>query len=312
MTWLNLFGGPGGFCLGARECGGDPLGIEIDGDVCATRRAAGLPTLERDVASLDPAGFIDCDVMLASPPCPSFSQANDDRPTEDLGLVLRPRTLVCEQVPPVLPVWRHFAAHLEAAGYSTWTGILEAERYGVPQTRERAFLLASLDVDVHPPPPTNQRYVPGHAPQHELTFDGELKPWVSMAQALGWDPRDRVGFARQADELAATADGYRERDFRPAGVPAFTLTEKARSWQRRPWASAAVLRVMLDEAAVLQGFPRGYPWHGNMTKRFGQVGDAVPPALAAAAIRAAIGDRHGELQRQTREILQHERERAAA
>jgi DNA (cytosine-5)-methyltransferase 1 len=107
------------------------------------------------------------------------------------ALALHPRWITLEQVPPVLPLWEYMAQLLQERGYKTWTGVLEAERYGVPQTRERAFLIASLDHPVGPPAPTHQRYVPGEPQRHDVTLDGEVLPWVSMAEALGWGLTER-------------------------------------------------------------------------------------------------------------------------
>lgn len=226
MRVVDLFAGAGGWDLGARDLGIDPLGIEWMPEACATRRAAGLPTLEADVALLDPADH-PCDGLIASPPCQAYSMAGKGAGRRDVdhvvacvrdladgvdaraeyaelcedersmlvveplrwALALMPRWLAFEQVPPVLPLWELMGETLRDRGYSVWTGVLSSERYGVPQTRKRAFLIASLDGPVHPPEPTHQAYVPGEPAQDELQdslFGDGLKPWVSMAQALGW------------------------------------------------------------------------------------------------------------------------------
>ena len=74
MNAVDLFAGPGGWDVGARELGLDPLGIELDDAACRVREAAGLRTLQGDVAALDPLDF-PCDLLIASPPCTAFSMA---------------------------------------------------------------------------------------------------------------------------------------------------------------------------------------------------------------------------------------------
>lgn len=49
------------------------------------------------------------------------------------------------------------------------------------------------------------------------------------------------------------------------------------------------VRVTVQEAAILQGFPADYPWQGNKGQQHRQVGDAMPPPLAWHVLRAAFG-----------------------
>jgi len=223
---VDLFAGPGGWDYACAALGFAPLGIEFDDAACATRAEVGLCTEQADVAALDPADYGPIDLLIASPPCQAFSNAGRREGIADLPLVweaakaideggtatdlswrdpraalvleplrwalaLEPDLLAWEQVPPVLDFWRFCGGVLERRGYSTWAGICEAERYGVPQTRERAVLLASKRGIAEPPRPTHQRYVKGESARHEATFEGEVLPWVSMAEALGWGMTNR-------------------------------------------------------------------------------------------------------------------------
>jgi DNA (cytosine-5)-methyltransferase 1 len=318
---VDVFGGPGGWDVPARRRGLRVLGIEFDPDTVATRRAAGLSTMHADVSRVDPELFAGTRGMIGGPPCPSFSSAGlklgrHDTPhvmacarelaagrdtrrvhraacldarsiltVEPLrwALAMRPEWIVCEQVPAVLPLWELMEELLRTNGWrSTWTGVLRAEEFGVPQTRERAFLLAHTSRIVLPPSATHRRFGGGH----------ELPECVSMVEASGgaWSPEQRVGFPRRNDREDGGA--YRTRDTRAASEPAFALTEKARSWRR--WSPGEQIGprtgapVSVEEAAALQTFPAGFPWQGSRSSRFLQIGNAVPPRLAEMML-AAVG-----------------------
>lgn len=264
-------------------------------------------------------------------------------------LATRPRWIALEQVPAVLPLWRHMAELLRETGYRAWYGQLSAEQYGVPQTRKRAILTARRDgLPVGPPMATHQAYVAGkgHAVEPDL-FGDLLPPPISMAQALGFGlpdqpapvvmtARGRQGGAE--DVLRGSswrADWWRRQiaagnwtaRMHPAGVhgsygysreasapsptikgsgsggqywtvdrPATTVCADARlappghrdrEGGERQFGEDTV-RVTVEEAGVLQSFPADYPWQGTKTKRYEQVGNAVPPLLAAAVLAPLI------------------------
>lgn len=248
ITALDLFAGTG-WGVACQRLGIEEYGVEIMPEAVAVRERNGMTTLYGDVWE----GLIDdliesrggyareaaddmldhgfdprevYDLLIASPPCQTFSMAGKGSGRQALDEVLAaidarlyldpvklrafgdehdPRTalvltplahiardtptyVVLEQVPPVLPVWERYAEEMRRWGYSVWTGNLQAEQYGVPQTRKRAILIARADgKEAKAPTPTHSRYY-SRDPQR---LDEGVLPWVSMAEALGWGMTER-------------------------------------------------------------------------------------------------------------------------
>jgi DNA (cytosine-5)-methyltransferase 1 len=221
---LELFAGPGGWAEGLRLAGftGASIGLDNSRDACVTALRAGHARIECDVQTYPIAMFAPgLFGFIASPPCQSFSMAGKrggemDRQhvmdLVDLHAIgrdapdvpwadersrltaqpmrwiarLAPDWVAMEQVPGVIELWEHMAKRLVDLGYFTWTGIVHAEEFGVPQTRKRAVLLAARGFVPTAPVPTNQRY------RRDGNYDGSpLPPPVTMAQALGWGLPDR-------------------------------------------------------------------------------------------------------------------------
>jgi DNA (cytosine-5)-methyltransferase 1 len=259
---VDLFAGAGGWDEGLRELGYEAVGIDNDRWACATARAAGHERLEADIAALDPEAFAPVWGLIGSPPCQAYSNAGKglgklDKPhviacahelaaghdtrAEHLAacrdsrslltveplrwaVALRPRWVALEQVPSVLELWSLFAGLLANHGYEATAGVLSAEQFGVPQTRKRAYLVASLDGPAELPVPTHRSYNP-RRPDHVREEERDLLPWVSMAEALGW-ARDAVTHTNNQ-----TSGGSRPRGLeRPASRPARTIDSASGSW----------------------------------------------------------------------------------
>lgn len=305
LDYVDLFAGAGGWDVGAAALDLSGVGIEFDVDICATRKAAGLDTLDGDVRAFDPADFSGVDLLLASPPCQSFSvlgrrtglremekivdavHAGTILSTEDLraGLVttplewalrMRPRALAFEQVPTVLPIWEACARVLRQHGWSTWVGRIDAEAYGVPQTRRRAVLLAARDREVTRPRPTHSRYHT-HSP---AKLDEDVEPWVSIADAF------EFGSERPFTHLGdvKTSRGTMREVDRPAPTLLAALDNGNYRWVN----DEKTIRLTPSDVGVLQSFGVDYPWQGSLRSQFTQVGNAVPPLLSTRILQSLL------------------------
>lgn len=258
------FAGPGGWEEGLRllGCNEPVIGVEFDADACATAEKAGHRRVLADVRAVGTSRF---SRYLASPPCQTFAQSGDGAGLYHFEHLKAAADRVVQGTPP--------AAAVAAQG--------DAEQYGVAQTRKRAVLVAVLGGDAPWPTPTHSRFYP----RNPTKLDEGVLPWVTMADALGWteprvaveggDPtwvmrRPSMTIVGSFHPEVVAAPGYRQ-----AGDP---------SRQNTPGSAL----ITLAEAGVLQSFPVDYPWTGSEASKWRQVGNAIPPLMAAAILKPLL------------------------
>ncbi|MGC0363405.1 DNA (cytosine-5)-methyltransferase 1 [Rhodococcus sp. 27YEA15] len=321
VQMVDLFAGPGGLDVAARWLGVSVVGIEWDPNACRTRAEAGLTTQPGDVRAFGPQGFPSARYLAGGPPCQTFTVAGsgagrkaldgvvdfikrlaaDEDISADLlelddertGLVLEPlrwaleadklghpyEVIVLEQVPAVLPVWEAMGRALEGIGYQFTCDILHTEEFGVPQTRRRAILVARRGREPKLPDPTHRRYKSGTARHAGLPG---LLEWKSMGDVFP----ERGPFAVISNYGSGGVSTARGR--RTSEQPAFTVTGKVSRNRVITPSGIEMDRFSPSEAGRLQTFPRDYPWAGGDVGQ--QIGNAIPPRLAAHVLAAALFD----------------------
>ena len=208
-TAISFFAGAGGMDAGFHLAGFDvKLAVEIDPSCCDTLRhnLKRSKIVNKDINKLSAdeicemsglkAGHIDC--IFGGPPCQSFSLAgrregiNDERGLLvfrfiELVQELRPKTFVIENVKGMVNwqggiVLEQIEKMLEAPlptgeQYHVQHSVLNAANYGVPQRRERVFIVGSrLQATYKFPEPTHIE----NPEKHEKI----RKPHVTVGYAL--------------------------------------------------------------------------------------------------------------------------------
>jgi len=321
LTFVDVCSGAGGLALGLERAGFEPtLLLDEDADACRTVRAnrPHWNVLHTDLLDFDPAEHpvsYDVDLLAAGLPRVKSSATvrRTDSRTEERLLeatvylvhAIRPRAVLIENVPGLAHAdeyqqFRDFArAELAHLGYEFSWFVTNAVDFGVPQNRKQGVLVA---VERHraeafrAPTPTVQ----------EPTTVG-LTLGASMA-ARGW--QDAARWAAQADQPAPTLVGGSKnrggadlgptgakRKWATMGVNAHTVGDEVPGpdfvWDPELGRDNMV-KITVEQAALLQGFPASWEIAGLKTARYRQIGHAIPPpvgeALGRAVAEALDGD----------------------
>lgn len=162
MKFIDLFAGLGGFHLALTELGHQCVfASEIERHLqdLYERNFAMRPA--GDIRSVSVTDIPKHDILCAGFPCQPFSKAGDQNGLEDprwgdlffqiMRIVQhhRPHYIILENVPNLErhnngQTWERLATELEGEGYNILANKLSPHRFGIPQIRERVFIVGSL------------------------------------------------------------------------------------------------------------------------------------------------------------------------
>lgn len=339
---ISLFTGIGGLDLGFRGAGfRTAVAVELDPECCRTLRSSRLtrswPLLEGDIHKI-PSGQIlrkaglrrgEAAVLIAGPPCQPFSKAGywangdsgrlDDDRADTLSAFLlvlrdtRPRAFLLENVRGLAYRQKRDGLDLLLRGiqainrkiktnYTVQWATVDAAAHGVPQHRERVFLVGSRDgIPFTFPRPTHAR---GNGRESHL--HSYLTAWDAIGDLpeRGNDPALAVG-GKWGDLLPTIPEGrnYLWHTARGGGHPLFgwrtrywtfllKLAKNRPAWtiQAHPGTATGPFhwksrRLSAEELARLQTIPDGLTFSCSHAQIQRMIGNAVPSLLAEVLAR---------------------------
>lgn len=344
---ISLFSGAGGMDVGFAKAGFRTLlACELDRDACETFNS-NLHLVGHTGNRIEPTSVTDMDlaavpknvdVVFGGPPCQGFSVAGKMDPNDERSKLIhsffdvvdaaKPRGFVCENVKnlAVSSRWSDVRDEIIARakkGYRVALILLNATDFGVPQIRQRMFLVGirkdqysgsdgSLYNEMARALAASHRQAPTVADvvkslgragtdQNPLTCTAKISfakapvmrksPYAGMLFNGAGRPLSAAGWATT---LPASMGGNKtpiidEREIFE-GVDSFVeayhreLMNGASA--KRGDAPKNLRRLTIKECMAIQTFPAEYQFKGSKSAIYRQIGNAVPCDLAEAVARA--------------------------
>lgn len=347
LKTISLFSGIGGLDFGFEAAGFDTrVALELDRHSCRTMRLnRDWPIIEGDINAVASADVLhtanlrvsEADMLIGGPPCQPFSKAGywargdslrlDDPRADTLTGYLRvlrdtrPRAFLLENVYGLAyrgkdEGLRYILKGIEEINrevgtrYKVSWQMVNCAEYGVPQVRERVFMVGSRDGREFRFPETT------HEKPDRLSADlfTQKEPYRTAWDAIGGLPAPNVEEmdtlrpgGKWGDLLPTIPEGenYLWHTERGGGTPLFgwrtrywsfllKLSKRLPSWTVQAQPGSAIgpfhwdsRRLTFEELCRLQTFPEGLKVDCGRTEMQRMLGNAVP-SLAAEVLAREI------------------------
>ena len=285
FTFIDLFAGMGGIRIPFEELGGKCVFTsEFDKFAQDTYAENFAEIPSGDITTTNDQEIPPFDILLAGFPCQPFSNAGlkkgfeDTRGTLffDIAIIVKhhkPKVFFLENV-------KGFKSHdkgntfntlkntLEDLEYKVFTEVLNAKDFGVPQNRERIYIIAFADndIDFKHPKPTNKKVKVGDI------LDKNVDDKYTISDKL-W-----AGHQRRKKEHRKKGNGFGYSLFDDDS--AYTSTMSARYYKD----GSEILikqknknprKLTPKESLRLQGYPNDYVFPVSDTQAYRQCGNSV-------------------------------------
>lgn len=346
IVGIDLFAGAGGLTQGAKMVGID-VRFAVENDIFAAKtfqlNHPEVKMINQDIQSVDGVSLktdnADLMILFGGPPCQGYSTSNQktrniDNPKNWLfqefvriARELEPDWIVLENVKGLIETGKGFfeetiRSEFEKLGYTCTECIPSAADYGVPQRRNRFFLIGSRRGLKHVLPKIKSELITvreafSDLPSLENGASTDMLPYKKEAESgyaimLRSDLKACTGhlvshnapfvtkrypFIPQGGNWSNIPDelmeNYKDKSRCHTGIykrlkedePAMTVGNYRKSMIIHPWEDRG---LSVREAARLQSFPDSYVFFGSIGYQQQQVGNAVPPLLAKAVFEGIL------------------------
>ncbi|EAW7215148.1 DNA (cytosine-5-)-methyltransferase [Listeria monocytogenes] len=281
-TFVDLFAGVGGFRLGMEAAGHKCVGF-VEIDKYARTSYTAIHQTEGEFEGHDITSISDdvirsigrVDIIAGGFPCQAFSIAGKRRGFEDTrgtlffeimrwATVLKPETLFLENVPGLLShdegiTFETILRKMDEAGYDAEWDCLNACQFGVPQSRERIFLIG------HSRKGCRRKVFPLERCNEQANLERikKINRIYDHSQVLFPKSEEAFSFAQKMTCIPVLSPQREEkrqngRRFKTQGEPAFTLTAQDRH--------GIILSSEPEPKVLLEGNinPSGIGMNGNV------------------------------------------------